>query len=66
MDAELEAIARDAVDSAYLIYRELGPGLLETIYEVVHTLTQLSSRPPDQFRRRTLQEGRQTYRQLTI
>jgi GxxExxY protein len=35
MDAELEAIARDAVDSAYLIYRELGPGLLETVYEVV-------------------------------
>jgi hypothetical protein len=35
MDAELEAITRDAVDSAYLIYRELGPGLLETVYEVV-------------------------------
>jgi GxxExxY protein len=35
MDAELEGIARDAVDSAYLIYRELGPGLLETVYEVL-------------------------------
>jgi hypothetical protein len=35
MDAESEAIARDAVDSAYMIYRELGPGLLETVYEVV-------------------------------
>jgi PD-(D/E)XK nuclease superfamily len=35
MDAELEGIARDAVDSAYLIYRELGPALLETVYEVL-------------------------------
>jgi GxxExxY protein len=35
MDAQLEAIATDAVDSAYLIYTELGPGLLETVYEVV-------------------------------
>jgi GxxExxY protein len=35
MDAELEAIARDAVDSAYMIYKDLGPGLLETVYEVL-------------------------------
>ena len=35
MDAELEAIARDAVDSAYMIYKELGLGLLETVYEVL-------------------------------
>ena len=35
MDAELEAIARDAVDSAYMIYKELGRGLLETVYEVL-------------------------------
>jgi GxxExxY protein len=35
MDTELEGIAHDAVDSAYLIYKELGPGLLETVYEVV-------------------------------
>jgi GxxExxY protein len=35
MDEQLEGIARDAVDSAYMIHRELGPGLLETVYEVV-------------------------------
>jgi GxxExxY protein len=35
MDAQLEGIARDAVDSAYMIYKELGPGLLETVYEVL-------------------------------
>ena len=35
MDAQLEDIARDAVDSAYMIYRELGPGLFEAAYEVL-------------------------------
>jgi hypothetical protein len=35
MDAELEAIAREAVDSAYRIYSKLEPGLLETVYEVL-------------------------------
>jgi GxxExxY protein len=35
IDEQLEGIARDAVDSAYMIHRELGPGLLETVYEVV-------------------------------
>lgn len=35
MDAQLESITRDAVDSAFMIYKELGPGLLETVYEVV-------------------------------
>ena len=29
------SIGRDIVDSAFTIHRELGPGLLETVYEVV-------------------------------
>lgn len=32
---ELESLARDVVDCAYKIHRELGPGLLETVYEAV-------------------------------
>jgi GxxExxY protein len=35
MDAELEAIASEAVDSAYRIHSKLEPGLLETVYEVL-------------------------------
>jgi GxxExxY protein len=35
MDAELEAIASEAVDSAYRIHSKLEPGLLETVHEVL-------------------------------
>jgi GxxExxY protein len=30
---EMEAMARDIVDAGYQVHRELGPGLLERIYE---------------------------------
>ena len=30
-----EEVARDIVDCAFHLHRELGPGLLETVYEVV-------------------------------
>ena len=33
--ADREAIARDVVDAAVRIHRELGPGLLESVYEMV-------------------------------
>ena len=32
---DLEAIARDVVDLAVRIHRDLGPGLLESVYETV-------------------------------
>ncbi|MDP2993413.1 MAG: GxxExxY protein, partial [Deltaproteobacteria bacterium] len=28
-------IAKEVVDAAYQVHRKLGPGLLETVYEVV-------------------------------
>ncbi len=35
MDDELEQIAKAVVDAAFKIHTKLGPGLLETVYEVV-------------------------------
>ncbi len=32
---EIEEIARNAVDCGYNIHQKLGPGLLETVYEVI-------------------------------
>lgn len=32
---ELEAIARVAVDCGYQLHRDIGPGLLESVYEVL-------------------------------
>ena len=32
---ELEATASDVIDSALMLHRELGPGLLESVYETV-------------------------------
>ncbi|MGC8494044.1 MAG: GxxExxY protein [Syntrophobacteraceae bacterium] len=32
---EIEEIAREAVDCGYRVHKELGPGLLESVYEVV-------------------------------
>jgi GxxExxY protein len=37
MDEELEEIACDAVDAAFKIHSKLGPGLLESVYEVLLT-----------------------------
>ena len=41
LDPRIESIAATIVDSAILVHRELGPGLLESAYEVclVHELT---------------------------
>ena len=38
---ELEAKAREVVDAGFHVHRELGPGLLERLYEsaLVHELT---------------------------
>lgn len=32
---EIEEVAREAVDCGYRVHKELGPGLLESVYEVV-------------------------------
>ena len=32
---ELEAISGDVIDVALKLHRELGPGLLETVYEMI-------------------------------
>lgn len=32
---DVEALAREAVDCAYKVHAELGPGLLESVYEAV-------------------------------
>lgn len=32
---ELERVAREAVDCGFRVHRELGPGLLESVYEIV-------------------------------
>jgi GxxExxY protein len=34
-DDELEALARQVLDCAYHLYRDVGPGLLESVYETV-------------------------------
>ncbi len=31
----LEAIAADTVDASLLLHREIGPGLLESVYETL-------------------------------
>ncbi len=36
LSAETERIARLCVDAAYAVHRNLGPGLLENIYEVCY------------------------------
>jgi GxxExxY protein len=35
--SDIEAIARIAIDSGFRLHRDLGPGLLETVYEVLLT-----------------------------
>ncbi len=32
---DLEAVARDVVDAALLLHRQIGPGLLESVYETL-------------------------------
>jgi GxxExxY protein len=34
LSAELEAIGRKIVDAAYTVHKNLGPGLLEKVYEI--------------------------------
>lgn len=34
ISAELDAIARQVVDAAFTVHSTLGPGLLETVYEI--------------------------------
>lgn len=34
-DDELERIAREVVDCGYQLHRDLGPGLLESVYEIL-------------------------------
>ena len=36
MISDIEAIARDIVDSAYKVHQEFGPGLLESAYQRCH------------------------------
>jgi GxxExxY protein len=31
----IEAVGREAIDCGYHVHKELGPGLLESVYEVV-------------------------------
>jgi GxxExxY protein len=35
VDDDLEAIARTVVDCGYRLHRDLGPGLLESVYEIL-------------------------------
>jgi GxxExxY protein len=35
--ADLETIAADVIDQAFQLHRDLGPGLLETVYETILT-----------------------------
>jgi GxxExxY protein len=39
--AEVEAVARHVVDAAFAVHKNLGPGLLESVYEIClsHELT---------------------------
>ena len=48
---ELEELARIAVDCGFKVHTGLGPGLLESVYEVVlaHTLTQRGLRVQRQY-----------------
>ncbi len=48
---ELEELARIAVDCGFKVHTSLGPGLLESVYEVVlaHTLTQCGLRVQRQY-----------------
>lgn len=32
---DVETIAREVVDCAFVLHRDLGPGLLESVYEAV-------------------------------
>ena len=34
LSAELESIGKNIVDAAYKVHKELGPGLLEKVYEI--------------------------------
>ncbi len=34
LSPKIEALAREIVDSAFHVHRELGPGLLESVYEM--------------------------------
>jgi GxxExxY protein len=34
LSVELEAIGRKIVDAAYTVHKNLGPGLLEKVYEI--------------------------------
>jgi GxxExxY protein len=36
MASDIEAIARDIVDAAYMVHKEFGPGLLESAYQRCH------------------------------
>ncbi len=41
---EIEEIAREVVDSGYTVHAKLGPGLLESVYEINNNSDFASSR----------------------
>lgn len=48
--AEIDALAREIVDAGIKVHRTLGPGLLESVYELclVHELTKRGLKPQRQ------------------
>ena len=59
LPVEIERVATEIVDSAYKVHRELGPGLLESIYEtcLAYELTKRGLRVERQVQSTVIYDG---------